>query len=493
MKNFSWTVLKNSAFGLAAQLIIKVLSFAFSVLIVRKLGVSAFGQYSVVLAFGASFAIFSDLGLAPYTVRQVARWKDDPDGQKKTQALYANILILRIALSILATLVVVGVALVSHRPPLLVGAIAFNCLGYLLYAIQGSSDAVLAGLERLDLSSGAKVLNQIVFILGGAVVLLLGIGYYGLIASNLIGILLMTIFTWRMVHTQGIRLGSWDVKVWSGLLKASIPFGIIGLALGLSYKFDSVLLGIFRGDVETGYYNSAYNLVFSVIVISNVINTSIYPSLSRQVVADSRQLPRILERALGYLLLLSLPVAVGGSLLADKLVVFLYTANYAAAIPALRIIIWVVPFMFASEFLGYVVVVTDRESRVARAVLVSTGINVLVNSLLVPQIGYLAAAVMTVLTEIVLVGQHTWTLKTMMGALNWNHILLKPILALFAMAAVIFLLRDSLHLLVVILIGAVTYSGVLAALGVIGKEDLGFLLHSRTAMKSTLPLDPGSD
>ena len=55
MKDFSLTVLRNSAFGMAAQLAIKVLSFGFSVLIIRHLGAETFGQSAAVLAFAGMF------------------------------------------------------------------------------------------------------------------------------------------------------------------------------------------------------------------------------------------------------------------------------------------------------------------------------------------------------------------------------------------------------------------------------------------------------
>jgi O-antigen/teichoic acid export membrane protein len=55
MKQLTRTVLRNSAFGMAAQMLIKILSFGFSVLIVRNLGASDFGQYSAVMAFGVTF------------------------------------------------------------------------------------------------------------------------------------------------------------------------------------------------------------------------------------------------------------------------------------------------------------------------------------------------------------------------------------------------------------------------------------------------------
>ena len=85
MNNFSKTVLRNSAVGLAAQLAIKILSFGFSVFIIRSLGAQDFGQYSAIAAFGSIFLFVADLGLGTYTVRQVARLRDAPNGERKWQ------------------------------------------------------------------------------------------------------------------------------------------------------------------------------------------------------------------------------------------------------------------------------------------------------------------------------------------------------------------------------------------------------------------------
>ena len=85
--------------------------------------------------------------------------------------------------------------------------------------------------------------------------------------------------------------------------------------------------------------------------------------------------------------------------------------------------------MFASEFLGYIVLISGREGRAARAVLVSTGLNVVMNLLLVPRFGFIGAAVMTVFTEAVLVGQYVWALRSLMQKINWSSSLLRPLLA----------------------------------------------------------------
>lgn len=475
MSNFSRTVVRNSAFGLAAQLAIKLLSFAFSVLIIRNLGAAEFGQYAAVLAFGAMFVFIADLGLSPYTVREIARLRDQPENTGRASDLFGNVLLLRFLLSVLAALLLIGSAWLTGRPPVMVMAIALGTLGLIMYSLQGTCESVLAGFERLDLTSGSRVLYQLIFVVAGGLMLWLGAGYYGLIVANLLGILLMTFVCWRAVQMIHMRPGRAEPAGWAQLLKATIPFGIIGFTLGLSYKFDTVLLNIYRTEQETGYYNAAYSLVFSTVMLSNVINTALYPSLSRQSSSDPSALGPIYGRALRYLLVMALPIAVGTWALADQIVPFLYKDRYNPAIPALQVVIWVVPLMFSSEFLGYVVVVSGLERLVARSVIISTGFNVLMNLLLVPRYGVMAAAVMTVLTEAVLVSQYLWLLRDRLRALDWSRVLLRPLLAVALMGATVLLLRPYLPLLVNVPVGAAVYLAALLALGVVGREELQFV------------------
>jgi O-antigen/teichoic acid export membrane protein len=483
MKQFARIIARNSAFGLAAQFVVKLLSLAFSVLIVRHLGAQAYGQYAAVLAFGGMFVFLSDLGLSPYTVREVARWRDASDGMTRIRTLYSNVLILRFALSLLAAALLVVTAWLTGRPPIMIGAIALGALGLIMYSLQGASEAMLSGFERLDLVAGVRVFYQMIFVLAGAALLWIGLGYYGLIFANLLGIAFITAICWRAAKQQAILPGRATIGSWPALLRASIPFGLIGFTLGLSYKFDSVLLNIFRGDVETGYYNAAYNLVFSTVVISNVINTSLYPSLARQAARAPQMLPAIYERALRYLLLFALPIAVGGSVLASQIIPFLFSAAYLPAVQALQVVVWVIPLMFASEFLGYVILIGGAERAAARAVVASTSINVLVNLLVVPRYGFLGAAVMTVLTEAVLVGQYIWMLRAQMRQVNWGQALVRPLLAALLMGGLALGLR-GLPLLLNVAISSLVYLGLLLLLGVVGRDELSFVRALRHRAES---------
>jgi O-antigen/teichoic acid export membrane protein len=185
---------------------------------------------------------------------------------------------------------------------------------------------------------------------------------------------------------------------------------------------------------------------------------------------------------LRYLLALALPIAVGAWTLADQIVLFLFTGAYTPAIPALQVVIWVVPLMFLSEFLGYVVLIAGAERSAARAVITSTSFNVLVNLLVVPRFGFLGAAVMTVLTEAVLVGQYIWMLRGQMRRVNWNQTLLRPLLAALTMGGLAVGLR-GLPLLLNVALSGIAYVTLLLALGVVGRDELRFVRCLRQQAK----------
>lgn len=473
MNRLATTILRNSAFGMAAHITMKLLSFAFSVLVIRNLGATDFGQYAAVLGFGSVFLFIADLGLSPYTVREVARLRDQPDGKERIQTLYADVLTLRLILSVIAGIMVVSAAILTGRPLLMIGAIAINSVTVLIYAVHGSSEAVLSGYERLDLVSGMQVVNQLAFVTIGGFALWLGFGYYGLIIATMIGVTLMTALVVRAVLRLGVRPGRITWQRWLPLLRAAFPFGVIGLTLGISYRFDTVLLNIYSGDTATGHYNAAYNLIFSLVTLSNVLNTALYPSLSRQSVTAPETLPIVYERVLRYLMLVALPIAVGGFIVADPLIGLLFGADYAPTAPLFAILIWVLPLMFLSEFLGYVVVIAGREALVARAIIVSSSVNVVANLIFIPIYGVLAAAIITVITEAVLVVQYVWLMRDLLGRMQWGA-LVRSALAVAAMAALVYLTR-SLPVLATIALGGAIYGGLLLAMRVIGPDEAAFV------------------
>lgn len=471
VKSLSAIVVKNSVFSLLGSWAIKILSFCFSVFVVRRLGGESYGQYSTVLAYVGIFAIFSDLGLAPYGVREIAKDKE------KTSSMFSNIVALRLILSCLAVAMTTSSAILSGRSPDLVLGIFVASCSLFLYAVQGPLDMLLMAKERLDYSATFSVVNQLVFVGLGTIVLLKGYGVIGLIVASLCGVGAMASLSFVVIqrHLGGLR---WQVdpSMWPRLMKAAFPFGVIGFTLGLSYKVDTVLLQYFQGDAVTGWYNAAYNLIFTLTTISHAVNLSLYPSMVRQHATDPDKMAQIYNRALKYLFILSLPIAAGTTVVGDKIVFFLYSEKFSAAILPLRILIWVLPLMFLSELMGNIVVIHNQENRVARSIGVSTGVNLILNLIFIPRFGLKAASVITVLTEAILVAQYLWMLRQELASIDRISAFFKPAIAATFMGIVVWAFREW-DLGIVVAIAAVTYLAGIGLLGVVDAKEVNFLRH----------------
>jgi len=469
MSAFSRIVAKNSVFSLLGHVGIKVLAFCFSVFVVRRLGGEAYGQYTTVLAYVNIFAIVSDLGLAAYGLREIAKDKE------KTSGIVSNIIVLRLVLSFLAVAITMGSAILSGRSPeLLLGIFVASC-GLFLYALQGPLDMLFMAKERLDYSAAFSVVSQLVFVSLGTIALVKGYGVIGLVIASLFGVLAVACLSLVVIQRRlgGLR---WQVdpRIWLRLIRAALPFGIIGFTLGLSYKVDTVLLQYFQGDAVAGWYNAAYNLIFMLMTISHAVNISLYPSMVRESATDPGRMAQIYNRALKYMFVLSLPIAVGTTVLSDKIVLFLYSVEFRPTILPLQVLIWVLPLMFLSELLGNIVVVHGQEHKVARSIGVSTAVNLILNLTFIPRFGLRAASVITVLTEVILVAQYLWMLRRELASVDRVSAFLSPLLAAACMGVITWTLRGS-NLLLVVAIAAVIYLVAIVLLGVVEKREVHLL------------------
>jgi O-antigen/teichoic acid export membrane protein len=247
-------------------------------------------------------------------------------------------------------------------------------------------------------------------------------------------------------------------------LTAGLPFGIITFATMLSFKVDTVLLSLWRSSAEVGWYNVAYNLIFTLLILSSGFNSALVPSLSRQYRSDPAAVGRFYLNAIRLLWAVALPVAVGGALLADRLIVLLYGSAYAPAGPALRVLIWVLPALTITSLCGAITTVLHRERSTARINVVNAAFNIALNLWAIPRYGLMGAAVMTVATELLGLGQYLYLLRDAFPLRQLAHVTSAATMAALAMAAVIWL-GWPLPLLPLIALGALCYGLLLVVQG----------------------------
>ena len=131
----------------------------------------------------------------------------------------------------------------------------------------------------------------------------------------------------------GIPRFSIQPRLWRAILRAGFPFAFMQLALSFSYRVDTIFLSHVVSDAEIGWYNTAYGLTLTLLTFSRAFNDAFLPSLSREHAINPYLVRPWYYRIVKGIIFFTLPLSVGGALLADTIIRMLYGYEYAPAQP----------------------------------------------------------------------------------------------------------------------------------------------------------------
>jgi O-antigen/teichoic acid export membrane protein len=472
-------VFKNTAFVTLGNVTLKALNFLFGVYVVRALGDDRFGQYSIALAFVGLFSIFAELGMTQYAMREIAR------DRSKTQVLFWNLVTVRLLLAVLGIVgITLGAVAAGYSSELILGIFLQTC-GFLLSAFAVPLQVVLTANERFDYKAGLNILGQLVFVALGAIFLFSGWGFISLIIANLIGIpLQIALAAWAIKRHHLATLSfQVDPHTWIPLIRSGIPFGIISLALTITFSADSVMLSMYQPERVVGWYNVAYRLVFALMFFFGGFKEAIVPSLSRTYVSDPIRVERWYYRSVKFIVLVSFPMAIGGMLVAFPLIRFLYTDKFLPSALALQILIWDVPFLMFSAFCGNMSTIVSEERTAARIYSVNAVANIALNLYAIPHFGMIGASFITVVTDLIGSLQFYLLFHHKLHLPDMTSTFLRVAIASAVMGLAVWLVGDR-HLFMLIGVGAAVYIALVLILRLFDdteKEMLARLVRRRSS------------
>ncbi len=449
-------IARNTAFGFVAQIALRAVSFLFGVLIVHRLGTAEYGQYNVVLAWTGLFSVLGDLGISQYFGREIAR------NPEKTNELFWDMVVLRGLLALVASSVTTFGAIAYPYPSEIVLAIFLYTLTYFLQAFLAPLQAVLAGNERLDITSAFDVLGQIIFIIAGAIFLFISKDFIWLIVAAFINIPVLIYLCYRMVRRNNLGPPRFHLNrgLWWTIIKAGLPFGFIQLALSFSFRVDTIILSKFVSNAEIGWYNIAYGLTLTFMTLTRAFNFAILPTLAREHAQEPKKVLPWYYRSVKMMLFIGLPLAVGGMLLADPIITTIYGAENQVAYLSFFIIIWDLPIVMYTAFCGNMTTSIRRETGAAKIYISQGIINVIINLVLIPRFGMIGSSFATVLTDLAGAFLFYFLFRREFGSGLGLKYLLRLALSAALMGIIVFILdRVGIHFILVIPIAMVAYLG----------------------------------
>jgi O-antigen/teichoic acid export membrane protein len=461
-------IAKNTLALSLGSLATAILGFFSMMYAARYLSASGFGVLTFALAFAAIFNVFTDVGLSTLTIREVA--KDKALAPK----YLGNIVVLKILSSVIVFALVALIINLLGYPQETIRVVYLIALSCILDSFSLTLSSVFQAYERMEFVTIGSVLVAVLRL--GGILLVIGqgggiiaLGYVYLSVSAVLLGYSVTILTLKFARLKTES----DLSFWKSVLGQAWPFGLVAVFTTIYYWIGSVTLSLMQGEEAVGWYNAAFRVFLVLELIPTAYFSSVFPVMSKFFVSSQESLRFIYEKSIKHLIIIGVPIGAGITILADKVILLIFGAEFSPSVIALQILIWSMLFLFVSRVFGLLFNSLNKQVIVAKVTVSCALLNVLLNVVLIPRYSYIGASIATLTTEFValaVVFVWSWRIGYGISITKLAGTTAKVLIAVVIMGGLVFYLRD-LALWWLVPLSALLYFTVLYIIGGIDRED----------------------
>lgn len=418
----------GSAMGLAGRrVVITLLSGLSTAVVARLLGPAGYGQFASAIAtwtlvlaasdFGFTLALGRDLATHPPARGRLLR------ASFELQSLWSVVLALALALAAIATSVdsTRGKVLLVLAP-----SVAFAGLGGArqVFTVLYSQKAVVL----IDL---VVMVVQVALMIAVAAA---GLGATAVAAvvscSYIVNALLVAVAAVRLVGRE--RPGPEERR---SLLTRVAPLGVMAFLSTAYLTIDLVLLGWLVSGSSLGDYAAASKVLMLLATLPGLLVAAALPGFATHAFTG-RELGALAARVWHWLMVVAAPAFVGVCLFAPTVITLTVGSQFHGAAGLLRVLTLAGMIGVASTFFGTILIAKSVVRPMLAQNAVALFVNVVGNLLLVPRVGVIASAWVTVATEAIVCIGALLLLRRDFDFRRMAVVSVRPIVALAALVVV---------------------------------------------------------
>ncbi|MBU3964301.1 flippase [Patescibacteria group bacterium] len=450
------TIIKNTFWLTIAETISRFLRLFLIIYAARILGVIEYGKFTFALAFISFFIIFSDLGISPLVTREISQNKENGKEFSAIVSLKVALGMIAFVLAIVASFFITQDLAIRSIIWILAFFMIFDSFAELFYGF-------LRARQKMEYEAIVKIAYAIVFAAIGFFVIFkfpsaqnLGLGYS--LASFLALAGLLVSFHLIIARIKFV----FDKNVWKKFLILSWPLALAGIFSTIYSQIDSVMMGYWGYIAQTGWYNAAYRIVGAALIPGAMVAMSFVPVLNVAYKESKERLSKIYKGFIEAMFFLSVPILIGGIVLAPKIINWLYGESYLPASFALQILMAIVAATFLIYPLGAILLVFNFQKNAFWITVAGGIVNIFLNLILIPKFDLYGAALATLITYIMLLALMFIFVDRCIhirwldfnGLINLLGMVLAGIIMYFVLKLSVI---NNLHVVFAILVGAGVY------------------------------------
>jgi O-antigen/teichoic acid export membrane protein len=449
-----------------------LLGIVATAVVARALGGEGFGEWSTLLVVAQMAGYLADLGVEQVAVSRAAK-----DGRERDWI--GALVSLRTIISVPATAAAAAVVLLlSSNDDMVVSGLLLTAT--ILAAGPSSTRALLQLRVRNDLNMVVITFNSVLWT-GAAI--LLAAEDAGIVAYAA-AFLAVSWATAAMQMFLALRAGRISLRGGRPLLRpltrAGIPVAISGLLILAYARIDQVLVYELAGAREAGLYAAAYRILEQAHFVPLAVATTFLPLVAAAHGRDIERARRMTQLVIDYLLVASLPT-VGFTLVASEQVIrLLFGDAFISAAPALPVLMGAFVMICLGYLGGNLVIVLQLQRRFLRYAVVALVFNVALNLVLIPPYGFLAAAWVTLATEVLVVAATLRMVFRELGHVPRLDRVARVVAAASGMTLAVWGARElGAGLAVLLVVAGAVYPALVLLLGALTVNELRALLARR--------------
>jgi O-antigen/teichoic acid export membrane protein len=482
----SLTAIKNILFSFVNNLLTLLNGVVLSVIIARYLGVRNLGSYQLVTWTMSIALLFVNLGIVMSLKKHVAEY----EGQNDRRSV-SGVINMMLGVRIVAALGVTASLIIFSGPisgffnlPDAQRYFIWAAISILPSALGGIFGASLTGIQKYQYSMWiALVLTPLEFGLSLAV-LLAGYGVIGLLVVTTVTSIVGFVANFWAARREGLldRSARLNAKQRSGITKFNLGVTAMNFLDAIVWQRSEVFfLGKFRPVQEVGYYSLAFGFTTTAVsFFASAISNVLIPIHSQAFGAkDHEGMGTIYRKSIQYLSLVSLPLAVGGAVLADRIVLALYGEQYLPAAAAMAILFISSAGARIGAGLASVMYSANLVHIKIYTALFWTALNITLDLLLIPNHGVMGAVIANSTTQLLGVFTGPFIIYYFFRFVFPLAVFLRVMASALTMGAAVWLLKGFFPgtggLLALVAIGGVIYLALVVLFRTISPGDVDVL------------------
>ncbi len=436
---------------LSATLLRMASSFVLVIFVARHLGTEGMGKFSFLISLFWLFQNIASMGLQPFIVREVSQQKS-----KSSIYLINNIYLGLLAALLMAMIMAGFVKLSNYEHALFIatlfmgGALLLNTVNLVFHALFVAHEKTEFVLYGTTFENITKLALGVFFILQGHGIITLACI---MAASPFVSLFVNIVLYQKYIGQMTLR---YDRSLSKEILSHVPTFTGISVFNSLFWHTDIILLSRLSSMEIVGFYSAAWRIVGMIKLVLQSYKVAIQPVAAKTFKISIDEFQDFCRKSLQYIFMLTIPVCVGGVILAPKIITLFFSSEFVGSSIILQIGIWLlIPYGMALVFASFLIA-SNHQKVDLRVNIVSSLSLILFCVLLIPKYGAVGAAIAVVSGQtLFFLQQFIFISKNLFHVPLWK-ITQRILLASVVMGVVVYLL-SSIHVLINVAVGMGVY------------------------------------